>query len=179
MNTTKTTKQDLIEAINIMLDSSNLAADALLGRWETLNHQKVEEAGSVALLETIVATSNRKGGKPLFTEIAHMAYLSGWDWEDFNADMKKAYVNFVELTGEDITPNLLNSRFGGCWGRFKNDPELWGEEKAPKEPEDEITAILKTLKRVHAKLEDRKLGVNAAAKIKSSLNDIQSLITIN
>jgi hypothetical protein len=172
-----TTKKDLIEAINIMLDSSNLAADALLGRWETLNHQRVEEAGAVALLETIVATSNR-GGKPLFTEIAHMAYLSGWDWEDFNADMKKAYSSFVELTGEDITPKLLNSRFGGCWGRFKNDPELWGEEKAPKESEDDITSILKTLKRVHAKLEDMKLGVKASKKVQSSLNDIQSLITI-
>ena len=177
-----TTKQDLIAAIDLMFDSTKQAAKILYGRWETLQAEGEDNAASLAILELLVATSKRStNGNPYFTEIANLCYLAGWEWPDFNADMLGAYKLYLDWKGEKISAKKLNSRAGGCLGRFKKDPELWGEYVEPKEKkaEDELDSILKTLRRVKAKLEDMEPDTDAAKKVKSSLDDIQALITID
>jgi len=175
-----TTAKDLIAAVELMFDSIDQAATVLYGRWETLQAEG-ENAGSLAIFELLVATSKRStNSSPYFTEIANLCYLAGWEWADFNADMLGAYRLFLDWKGEKLSNKKLNSRAGVCWGRFKKDPELWGEYVEPKEKkaEDELANILKTLRRVKAKLEEMGPNEEAAAKVKSSLDDIQSLITI-
>lgn len=177
----ETTKNDLEAAIELMFDSIDQASLTLFNRWETLAAEGKENASSLAIFEALVATSKRStNGSPYFTEIANMCYLAGWEWADFNADMLGAYRLYLDWKGEKISAKKLNSRAGGCWGRFKKDPELWGEYTEPKEkkPEDDLANILKTLRRVKAKLEEMGPNEEAAAKVQSSLDDIQSLITI-
>ncbi len=176
-----TTANDLIAAIELMFDSTEQAAKILYGRWETLQSEGEDNAASLAIFELLVATSKRStNGNPYFTEIANLCYLAGWEWSDFNADMLGAYKLYLDWKGEKISAKKLNSRAGGCWGRFKKDPELWGEYVEPKEKkaEDELNSILKTLRRVKAKLEEMGPDDEAAAKVKSSLDDIAELITI-
>lgn len=176
-----TTANDLIAAIDLMFDSIDQASLTLFNRWETLTAEGEDNAASLAIFEALVATSKRSTNAcPYFTEIANMCYLAGWEWSDFNADMLGAYKLYLDWKGEKISAKKLNSRAGGCWGRFKKDPELWGEYVEPKEKkaEDELANILKTLRRVKAKLEEMGPDDEASAKVQSSLNDIQSLITI-
>lgn len=176
-----TTKQDLIEAVDLMFDSTEQAAKILYGRWETLQSEGEDNAASLAIFELLVATSKRStNGNPYFTEIANLCYLAGWEWSDFNLDMLGAYKLYLDWKGEKISNKKLNSRAGGCWGRFKKCPELWGKYVEPKEkkPEDDLKNILKTLRRVKAKLEEMEPDTEAAKKVQSSLDDIQSLITI-
>lgn len=177
----ETTKQDLLNAIDLMFDSTEQAATVLFNRWETLAAEGEDNAASTAIFEALVATSKRSTNQsPYFTEVANMCYLAGWEWLDFNADMLSAYKLFLDWKGEKISSKKLNSRAGGCWGRFKKDPELWGEYVEPKEKkaEDELANILKSLRRVKAKLEAMHPDTDASAKVKSSLDDIAELITI-
>ena len=177
-----TTANDLIAAIDLMFDSVEQASTVLYGRWETLQAEGEDNAASAAIFELLVATSKRSTNAcPYFTEIANLCYLAGWEWQDFNSDMLGAYKLYLDWKGEKISAKKLNSRAGGCWGRFKKCPELWGEYVEPKEKkaEDELAAILKSLSRVKAKLEDMEPDTDASAKVRSSLEDIAALITID
>ena len=173
-----TTKQDLIEAIDFDIMSENNAIQIVMARYNTLHEIDPFNAGSQVIHELLVATSKHSQSKsPLFAKIAVYCYHAGWEWDDFHKDMKKAYVAFWKEKGKELSSKELSSH-SGKWAGFKKREDLWNVAGKSQSQDDELTNILKSLRRVKAKLEDMEPDTDAAKKVQSSLDDIQSLITI-
>lgn len=178
MNTTKTTKQDLIEAINFDIMSEDQAIQIVMARFNTLHDGDPVNAGTQVIHELLVATSKHSSSaSPLFAKIAVYCYHAGWKWDDFHQDMKKAYLTFWKEKGKELTSKEISSH-SGKWAGFKKREDLWNVIGKSQSQDDELTNILKSLRRVKAKLEEIQLNEGESFKIKSSLDDIQSLITI-
>ena len=173
-----TTKQDLIEAIDFDIMSEDNAVKIVMARFNTLHDVDPFNAGSQVIHELLVATSKHSQSKsPLFAKIAVYCYHAGWEWEDFHKDMKKAYVAFQKAKGKELSSKELSSH-SGKWAGFKKREDLWDVAGKSQSQDDELNNILKSLRRVKAKLEEMGPDDEAAAKVQSSLDDIQSLITI-
>lgn len=175
----ETTKQDLIEAIDFDIMSEDNAIQIVMARFNTLlEGDDYANAGSQVIHELLVATSKHSQSKsPLFAKIAVYCYHADWKWEDFHKDMKKAYVAFWKEKGKELSSKELSSH-SGKWAGFKKREDLWNVAGKSQSQDDELTNILKSLRRVKAKLEEMGPDDEAAAKVQSSLDDIQSLITI-
>ena len=173
-----TTKQDLIEAIDFDIMSEDNAVQIVMARFNTLHDVDPFNAGSQVIHELLVATIKHSQSKsPLFAKIAVYCYHAGWKWEDFHKDMKKAYVAFQKAKGKELSSKELSSH-SGKWAGFKKREDLWNVAGKSQSQDDELNNILKSLRRVKAKLEEMGPDDEAAAKVQSSLDDIQSLITI-
>ena len=178
MKNTETTKQELIEAINFDIMSEDNAIQIVMARFNTLHDVDPFNAGSQVIHELLVATSKHSQTQsPLFAKIAVYCYHAGWKWEDFHKDMKKAYVAFWKEKGKELSSKELSSH-SGKWAGFKKREDLWDVVGKSQSQDDELNNILKSLRRVKAKLEEMGPDDEAAAKVQSSLDDIQSLITI-
>lgn len=174
----ETTKQDLINAIDFDIMAEDQAIQIVMARYNTLHEIDPFNAGSQVIHELLVATSKHSASKsPLFAKIAVYCYHAGWKWEDFHKDMKKAYVAFWKEKGKELSSKELSSH-SGKWAGFKKREDLWNVAGKSQSQDDELTNILKSLRRVKAKLEEMGPDDEASKKVQSSLDDIQSLITI-
>jgi len=175
----ETTKQDLINAIDFDIMAEDQAVQIVMARYNTLHEIDPFNAGSQVIHELLVATSKHSASNsPLFAKIAVYCYHAGWKWEDFHKDMKKAYVAFWKEKGKELSSKELSSH-SGKWAGFKKREDLWNVAGKSQSQDDELANILKSLRRVKAKLEEMEPDTDASAKVRSSLEDIAALITID